>query len=335
MQASGSGGGIQELLASTKVVDLLPAGFSLKHIDSQDSVELGLRLLVQNNIYSAPVLDAEKSEFLGLIDLNDVVLHLVRVFLKQATGSEELSPEAIQKLATHRFKAADLSHMLTHFMTHPIKDLINLSGTNALRTTSNEASVQSVLDTMVKEQLSRIVVVEGDSNRVVGLVSQSNIVNFLAKHESALGPIASKTLGEAKIGSSHVIAVPTDTSTIVAFAKICLHNISHLAITNEHGHLVGNISLKDVKGAGDFAGLVGHVYDYVNAIRRENLKAVHPAIHANDTETVGRTIVRLATIHIHRIYLTHIEKGQQDKVSSYAPSGVVSLRDVLSLFVSS
>src|SRR5690606_28795886 len=47
---------------------------------------------------------------------------------------------------------------------------------------------------------------------------------------------------------------------------------------------------------------------------------------------LGSRFLRLATIRIHRIYLTSIPASELGHTSTYAPTGVVALRDVLGLF---
>jgi hypothetical protein len=57
---------------------------------------------------------------------------------------------------------------------------------------------------------------------------------------------------------------------------------------------VGNLSVKDIKAADEFERLIQPVGEFVAYIRQQNMKAVHPYMHANNTDTVGRTYGRFA-----------------------------------------
>ncbi len=52
--------------------------------------------------------------------------------------------------------------------------------------------------------------------------------------------------------------------------------------------------MKDIKAADEFERLIQPVGEFVAYIRQQNMKAVHPYMHANNTDTVGRTYGRFA-----------------------------------------
>jgi hypothetical protein len=52
--------------------------------------------------------------------------------------------------------------------------------------------------------------------------------------------------------------------------------------------------VKDIKAADEFERLIQPVGEFVAYIRQQNMKAVHPYMHANNTDTVGRTYGRFA-----------------------------------------
>jgi len=324
----GSAGDVAQLLASTKAVDILPAEFTLITIDSNSDVQHALKVLVDNNIYSAPVIDAATHSCLGLVDYADVVTFLVQLFARKATQEAEADPVAA--IAHGTFTKEDLPRMQFRFYHHPVKEIINISGQNPYKPMPLDSTLQQVLDVMASG-LSRVPLTDAEG-KVVKIISQSNIVALLAKNIDKAGAKAQQTLAESRIGTRVLVTAKMEERAIDAFAKISSRKISHLALLDGSGHLAGNISVRDVKAATDFHRLVLPVGEYVNIIRRESLKDIYPAIHANDSDTVGKTIARLATIRIHRIYLTSIPVEELGHTSNYAPTGVVSLRDVLSLF---
>jgi CBS domain-containing protein len=207
---------------------------------------------------------------------------------------------------------------------------LDFSGDNPYKPMSADSSLQEVINAMA-HGLSRVPLLDAQGH-IVKMISQSNVISFIAKHIDGIGAKGSQTLRETGIGTRTLVMARLEERAIDAFAKIVDRKISHVALIDRAGHLAGNLSVKDLKAAMDFSRLLYTVNDYVNIIRRENLKSVHPSIHANDTDTVAKTIVRLATIRIHRMYLTSIPPDQLEQTSTYAPTGVISLRDVLTLF---
>jgi len=266
------------------------------------------------------------------VDLNDFVKFMVHVFCSKI-GVDENSDEAVLKVREAEFHQRDLLSLQQQFYDQNVGAIINFSRTNPYKPMPLTATLQEVINEMAKG-LSRIPLVDSDGG-VTKLISQSAVISFIAKHADRLGRAGAQSLSDAKLGIRGVLGATPDMRAIDAFAKLAHANISHLALIDASGHLIGNISVKDIKGAQDFSHLLLPINDFVNAVRRENvLQEIHPSIHANSTDTVSRTIVRLATIRIHRIYITSIPDSQRDRVSRYPPAGVVSLRDMLTLFAS-
>jgi len=117
------------------------------------------------------------------------------------------------------------------------------------------------------------------------------------------------------------------------FAKIAMTQISHLALVSGD-EFVGNVSVKDIKSVLDqgVEVLMQLLGSYINKIRQENLKAVHPAIHAVDDDSLERLIARLAVIKIHRMYVTY--SGGEEGSSGRKLVGVVTLGDIIRTFSS-
>jgi len=125
-------------------------------------------------------------------------------------------------------------------------------------------------------------------------------------------------------------ADPTERA-LDGFAKIAQTQISHLAMVSGD-ELVGNVSVKDIKTIleGGCSVLILPLVGYINKIRQENLKAVHPAIHAVEGDTLEKIITRLAVIKIHRMYVT--SSGEEGVGTGRKLIGVVTLGDIIKIF---
>jgi CBS domain-containing protein len=274
-------------------------------ISSEQTVEDALKLLIENNVYSLPVIDHGKC--VQLLNIADCVTHLVSLLPPGQT---------------------DIERVRVPFFSTPVSSVA--SHTPIFTLPAATATVREVARLIVTENTSRVLLVN-ESQELVGLASQSAIVKLIGQHLSEYPELSQKTVLNAGCLTRDLITVSTSTSALEAFRIMSTRHYSHLAIVDEHSYLVANISVKDIKGCvSDWSTLSGNVHDYVNAIRRQSLKAVHPAVGVEEVELVGRVIQRLIATHMHRLYLT---ASVNARFANYVPTGVISLRDVLKLFV--
>jgi len=180
---------------------------------------------------------------------------------------------------------------------------------------------------------------------ITGLVSRSTVIDYLSKNLQHLDKkIVDKTLEAAGIVTKNVVTISDTPShrAIDAFAKICETGTSHLAILSEQAQdFIGTTSVKDIKlildtdpsSHGRSMNLFLPLHNYISLIRQKNLKAVHPAIHASSHDEVGKTLQRFAAVKIHKFFITSDHNKPESGTVSRHIVGVVSLRDMLSLFV--
>lgn len=96
----------------------------------------------------------------------------------------------------------------------------------------------------------RIVVVREGTNHVLGVLSQTRLVNFLWENGRSfpvidqLYPIEIKELG---IGNQQPISINGDRPLKEALCLMNNEGISSLAVVDNHWNVVGNISNADVK----------------------------------------------------------------------------------------
>lgn len=303
-------------LASTPVSDILPDDFKLVSLKDSDSALDALLLLVEHNYYGAPVLSSG-NEYVGMLELEDLLRFLVSLFADRAGGD---IGEAI-------FEKDQLDAIHASFCSKSLSELARKADTLPLTTT-----VQSTIDKFVNDRVSRLPLTDSDG-AVAAIISQAQILKFLNANLDKLDGV-SQTLEEANIGSTTMVVGHDTQNAITSFATMIGIGISHLALVSEDGMLLGNLSVKDIKGIvdGGFPNLTKPVIEYVNIIRRMTIDEKAPVIHVDKSETVGRTIQRLVATKLHRIYLTSSTGGKSPRGVRYTPTGVVSIRDILSLF---
>lgn len=118
-----------------------------------------------------------------------------------------------------------------------------------LVTTMADASLASLRDIFAKARFQHVPVVE-QTNRLVGIVSVKDYFRELSPvMDSASDPSISVFLRSRKVHQvmvTPVITVSESSSVKQAAALLLQHNISCLPVVDEHRHLLGLVSWKDI-----------------------------------------------------------------------------------------
>lgn len=94
----------------------------------------------------------------------------------------------------------------------------------------------------------RVPVIDPSTKRIVKIISQSDIVQFLSLHLDELGSKVDRTVRELGLGSRPVIAVAANASPLEAFQMMAERRLSALPVVHPMtGQIVTNVSASDVK----------------------------------------------------------------------------------------
>ena len=110
-------------LTSFNAKDALDAGFCLSTLSVDHDVHHALSEFKRLSVYSLPVVDKE-GVCLGLVDLGDMVFHLVSCFFKSANVA---TPEQLVSVSTTELDGVTIE---AAFNSTPIATLLNCSGAN-------------------------------------------------------------------------------------------------------------------------------------------------------------------------------------------------------------
>ncbi len=131
-------------------------------------------------------------------------------------------------------------------------------------------------------------------------------------------------LEQAGCVTRNLITISPELRALDAFVSVVENHLSAVAYLGEEGDVLGNVSVKDLKGVLiSFNNLTLPVVEYVNIIRRDTVKDIPPLVSIQPTESVGKAMQKLAAVGIHRLYVfgTH----------GHSPVGMVALGDILKL----
>ncbi|WP_292375237.1 CBS domain-containing protein [Methanosarcina sp. UBA411] len=136
-----------------------------------DTVREAARVLKENNISGAPVLEGE--ELVGIVSEGD----LLKLLILPEKGELWLpSPfEVIEVPIRELFGWEETKKMLSDVGSTNIEEIM----TKDVHTISSEASVEEASEHMIRHRINRLPVTE--DSRVVGIITRGDIIKGLAK----------------------------------------------------------------------------------------------------------------------------------------------------------
>eukprot|EP01112_Ceratiomyxa_fruticulosa_P008294 TRINITY_DN2147_c0_g1_i4.p1 TRINITY_DN2147_c0_g1~~TRINITY_DN2147_c0_g1_i4.p1 ORF type:complete len:315 (+),score=46.60 TRINITY_DN2147_c0_g1_i4:441-1385(+) len=308
----------REFLSSIKVEDVAVKGREVVIVDAADSIPQILNTLVKNNILCAPVYDKNSDKFIGLVDMLDLVTFIVETV------------DCVESLSSDYSKFLEKDDL---FKRNSAKDIADLSKRNRMVPVPLGASLLEAMETMTRNSVQRIPIMEvnqkGDFVKIHSILTESNVLSFLAKSAPKLDSWFNKPLKELGFHTKKVISIDVNRPAIEAFRLMVKFRVSGIPILDSEGKVLANISARDLRAIANdqkmFHYLFLDVGDLVTHIRlsEPTAKTVHPSISCSFDDSLSKVIAKLSAAHIHRIYVTE----------NRLPCSVVSLHDIVTKIV--
>lgn len=257
-------------------------------------------------------------------------MDLAALALKTGLKSEEGG--MLDKLA--RWFDSDTSGSVSH--------AVNLSRADRFWTCQPATSLGK-LAVLMSERVRRVAICDPDTNQVLGVVSQTSVLRKIAENISILGDHAHSKIGDVftKLKSDSVLSVGQGVPARTAFEVMLDNNVSGIALVDDDGRLVTNMSASDIRvmakmNLDSFDVLSLPALEFVGRMRSEASKlgvaSAHTSFIASDDTKIDRAIVvdRADTLgtcinlfvasRLHRVYTVDSE-GR--------PDGILSITDIL------
>jgi len=282
--------------------------------------------LVQNKILSAPV--KGESGYVGILKVGDLMESVIAAIQEREQVEKDhrlkhgghvklpkqTSREFLEAVCSRQHKEADGSSVLTTTF---------LCRRNVFAPVNLTDSFATVLRSLTTKGIHMVPVLNAEG-AVAACVSQSSVIPFLKKHEERLAHLFGKKVSELKLGTSPVISISAKAPAIAAFKMMSQHGISGMAVVDDDGVLIGNISASDIKLFLDLPRakvMQLPVQEFVNRIRRHtpSAKTRIPVVAVPDSATLGKVIAKFAATRLHRVFV----------VADQKPVACISLRDIL------
>jgi len=291
------------LLEKTRVLDLSEKKKrDLVIIEESSTLKQTLHLLQKENILSVPMV-SKTGLFMCIVDVLDIASIIYHEW---------------------RHVSVELDHGHfpdDKFFDLPISEVLHSKGKNTtfVNTTDNLLSViHAFKSPETGHRLHRVAVL--DSNKMVDVISQSDIINFVEQNISLLPKnVAEKTAEELKIIHSPLM-LTVDTTVSDALLTLCRNKVSGIALVDSEYKLVGNLSASDLRGIQPtcFEFFTGSVLQFLSV----QASGAKPTKFVKENTKLKDIIKEIVEYKIHRIFVT-TDVG--------FPKGVISLIDIISV----
>jgi len=291
----------KKFLQNTHVSSLAPDSIKVYSVTSDAPLIEAFQILVDNKILSLPVLDTRKGMYVAFIDILDILTNSIK-------DLRNPDPVNLEKL----LKKNAIFEGLT------VSNVIGASDRNPFFSFDQKAPLKVAIDTMVSKKLHRFAVVDG-ANKVVTVVTQSQIMKLIHKNLPIFKVASQKTIGELNLGIRKVEKVLDSQIVVDAFKTIIDKKVSGLAVVDAQGNLIGDVTATDLQRIKSDS-----LHKFWLSVN-EYLDISHSAGPACvvSTTTVEDLVKKIIESKLHRVYIVNDKKE---------PIGVISLIDLIEYF---
>jgi CBS domain-containing protein len=306
------------LLANTKVESIWSRESKIFFAMRTDTVKDVFKGLIQHNFSSCPVLQKTKNKWYGFLDVANIVKFIVQHFEENTLSEHTNIMQLLEE--TDNFKALEVNDLMKNPMGiitpyHPIYVGYSLF---------------SAFEVMARSNLHRLAVVD-NSRALVSVITQSQMVEFIYRNIALLGAKRSKCVKDMPYNLHEVYAVKPSDIALRAFSLMTEKNVSGVAVCDDDGVLIDQMSMRDLKAmmpdgrlfwrlyktCGEFLGNVKHSHtDPQVGVRPREVICVTP------NDTIETVLGLLVNNRIHRVYIV-------ESTANKKPLGLITLRDIM------
>jgi len=266
-----------------------------------DEVGTLLRSMSEARVLGAVITDSAKPGVLGFVDVLDLMVYILD---SVSESTKDITKETIQNL---KWEGQCFSRVASG-------DLINYSNNDPFVTASPNTNLLECVTLFAKAH--RLAVMDG--NKIINVISQFDILEFLATRGILIGHKVDRPIVQAGLGPLGASSVKKDVNVIDVLRYMKNSNLSGVAVVDNDGKMIANFSAADLLGLNEnnFQLLSLPVHDYLTRIHG----FPKPPVFCNVNDTVEVVMLRMLVHKVHRIYITD---------ESMSASGVITLTDLM------
>jgi len=290
---------IKESLKSLTIASLKKGEGPFVTLAPTDSISSALKTLATNEITSAPIFDQESKTFLGFVDVLDLAVFIARVYNENSQKHPHLyDPKE-----------------LTQYFLRPVSEVLNASQRDPFLPVDSSWTLDTLVTYFLKWGIHRVPVIT--HNTISGVISQSDVIQYLDEQVQNMPDVTATPINQLGLAVSDVISVLNSDTLMKAFLTILSFNITGVAIVDQNGALVSNISASDLKGVTEatFYKLEAPIHQILL-----NHATKLPPVSCKPDATLGTLLSLFAKTGVHRVFVTN-DQNQ--------PTAVITLTTLL------
>lgn len=293
-------------------------------VQQSDTLSRVFRELTTEGFLGAPVLDGKK--YVGFISMIDLVKYTNSLFVGHS----------VEEWIDFWEKSDD-------FSSATVKDIMETPdkwSRDPFPPTQSNFSSFHALETMAITGMHRIAVLDPDTQRVNGIITQSMLLSFLRQIKPHWGSFANIKVSSMTKDLKVIVHTAKESERAInAFNRMEDEEVSGLPVVNEEGVLVGSISARDLRAVGTSGEHFFRLYKTIKelkALERGMYPKLTPKTHysrsalptsalfVTPNDTMERVIDLMHDGNIHRVFVC-------DSKINPVPRFVISQKDVLML----
>jgi len=300
-------------LINTNVMQIRPDN-NITYVCSKNDTVLDVwKGLNRHHFMSVPVLE-NKESYVGFIDLADIVSYFATWF----------SIHTIRKYPSMK----QLLEVDQSFSRITVDKLMIAPGQarSPFIPVKKNFSLFSCMEMLARENLERLPIIN-EQGVLYNFLTQSHLVEYLHANINKIGNKKNRTVGHMEGVIKQVHTISQDQLAYDAFNQMTQNKVQGLAVLDEKHHIVGAISVRDLKLVIEekmFSYLLEPIKSFIRKLNEDTKTNTIPrpaeAITVRPEDTLARVIELLVQHKLHRIFVVDNKKKC---------IGVVGLKEVL------
>jgi len=282
-------------------------------VNGGEPLSVGISALYEHNLLSVPLFDNNQKTYTNFLDLLDVLFYVIN--LLETNDLKQGEPTGFMDLVNvnNLFRHITCMQVANFSNRDPFIEMVNTSPLDrAVKAMSNP-----------NDSIHRIPILLADGT-LTGILSQSRVVRFLSEKMHCFDFAQKKVKDLKHVLYPHEAICVHNTDTVNhALNVIKDKKISAVGVVDKEGKLIGNFSVKDIRGfLSELTTVFGlHIYDFLKALPKKG-DIGYPVCVTEET-TVEELIAKLAYSGVHRVYVVD--------TPNHKPRGCISLTNILTL----
>lgn len=216
--------GVQSVINSTSCYDLMRNSSKIILFETTIPFQLAFYALLEHAADVAPLWDAKKQSFTGMLSTEDFI-HTLRKYQENASSVQSFELKSVEEIIN-----LEIHHFGTDFHSIDAED-----------------SVHQLCAVLARLETNHTAVMDPDTGSLVAMLGYMDILHLLIQLSQKFPAFFETSLETASIGNfRNIVTAPRTTNVAAALGTVDARDLSCLPITDETGRVIGLYQPKDV-----------------------------------------------------------------------------------------